>query len=585
MATDLIPSAFLARPLKIVVIGAGISGIQFAHDATASLSGLDLEIYDRNPGLGGTWYENRYPGCTCDVPSHTYQFNWAPNPSWSALYPPASEILKYLENVADKHNLRRFMAFNTECISARWDESNSKWEIVLRNVASNEQKLVSADVFVYAVGRLNNYKFPTLPGQDVFRGKQVHTANWPIDLNVKDKRIIVIGNGASAVQCVAALQPVASKIINIARGPTWILPHVFSEDGAVQRQYSTEQKKALQSCPTQYYDFCLTLQKKLAAGFPGLWKGTKPQARFTTLAQSFMESKIADPDLLNALLPEFEAGCRRFTPGAHYLDALQQPNAAYVQDSINKLTEDSLITESGNKYECDIIVYATGFEPYQPRFPVIGSAGRSLMAEWDKEGPCESYMAAMVAGFPNFFVFNPPICPVNGSAIPGIERASDYMMRVLHRLQTDRLRSVSVKAQAQTAFNQWVQSRMPHMVWSGPCNSWYKNAKGKVIVPWPGTVLHYYAATEIVRWEDFELNYENPDDKYGSFGNGVTADGFVPNKFPWLHPPPTVPQPERKAKLATKVLAAPSNVLFRVMSQVLRMLGGRTHSRERSAKA
>jgi cation diffusion facilitator CzcD-associated flavoprotein CzcO len=151
------------------------------------------------------------------VPSHTYQFNWAPNPSWSALYPPASEIHKYLENVADKHNLRRFMTFNTECTLAQWDESNSKWKVVLRNVASNEQKTISADVFVYAVGRLNNYKFPKLPGQDVFRGKQVHTANWPIDMSVKDKRIIVIGNGASAVQCVAALQPGKSQSSNAIR--------------------------------------------------------------------------------------------------------------------------------------------------------------------------------------------------------------------------------------------------------------------------------------------------------------------------------------------------------------------------------
>ncbi|CRL30896.1 Flavin-containing monooxygenase-like [Penicillium camemberti] len=544
METNLIPSAFLARPMKIVVIGAGISGIQFAHDTTKSLTSLDLEIYDRNPSLGGTWYENRYPGCTCDVPSQTYQFNWAPNQSRSSLYPPAPEIHKYLEDVADRHDLRRFMTFNTECILAEWDEESSKWEVVLRDMTSDKRKTVVADIFVYAVGRLNNYKIPQIAGQEIFQGEQVHTANWPVDMDVKGKRVVVIGNGASAVQCVAALQPVASKITNIARGPTWILPHMLSADGAVQRQYSTKDKQELQSCPMRYYDFCLSLEKQLAAGFPGLWKGTKSQTKFTSLALSFMESKIKSPNLLNALLPEFEAGCRRFTPGGHYLDALQKPNATYVQDSVSKLTENSLITESGEKYECDVLVYATGFEPYQPRFPVIGHNGRSLTADWDREGPCESYMAAMVAGFPNMFVFNPPICPVNGSAIPGIERASDYMTRILSRFQTDRLRSLSVREEAQAAFNKWVQSRMPHMVWSGPCNSWYKNRSGKVIVPWPGTVLHYYKATEIIRWEDFGLVYENPGDQFASFGNGVTADGFVPNRFPWLHPPSDFQKPE-----------------------------------------
>ncbi|KAJ5597825.1 hypothetical protein N7537_007909 [Penicillium hordei] len=518
---DLIPSAFVARPLKIVVIGAGISGIQFAHDATTSLSGIDLEIYDRNPSLGGTWYENRYPGCTCDLPSHTYQFNWAPNPSWSSLYPPAPEIHKYLEDVADRHNLRRFMTFNTKCILAQWNEYSSKWKVVLCNVVCGEEKTVFADVFVYAVGRLNNYKFPKIEGQKNFRGIQVHTANWPADMTVKDKRVIVVGNGASAIQCVAALQPVVSQIINIARGPTWILPHALAEDGTIQREYSTEQKQALQAYPMRYYDFCISLEQRLAASFMGLWRETNSQANFTLLAHLFMKSKITSPDLLDALLPEFEAG------------------SLYAR---------GLITESGADYECDILVYATGFEPYQPRFPVAGRAGRSLSEDWDREGPCESYMAAMVAEFPNFFVFNPPICPVNGSAIPGIERASDYMIRILSRLQTDKLRSVSVTQRAQRAFNQWVQSRMPHMVWSGPCKSWYKNDNGKVVVPWPGTVLHYYAATEIVRWEDFDLVYENPDEKYASFGNGVTIDGFVPNHFPWVHPPTDIQKPERNVE-------------------------------------
>lgn len=204
-----------------------ISGIQFAHDTTTSLSGVDLEIYDKNPSLGGTWYENRYPGyvlyscelgyqmgplmlghsCTCDVPSHTYQFNWAPNPSWSSLYPPAPEILKYLEDVVNRHNLRRFMTLNTQCVLAQWNEDSSKWKVVLCDVKSGEEKTVVADVFVYAVGRLNDYKFPKIAGQEKFRGIQVHTANWPAEITVNDKRVIVIGNGASAIQCVAALQP------------------------------------------------------------------------------------------------------------------------------------------------------------------------------------------------------------------------------------------------------------------------------------------------------------------------------------------------------------------------------------------
>lgn len=147
----------------------------------------------------------------------------------------------------------------------------------------------------------------------------------------------------------------------------------------------------------------MKLEKKLAAGFPGLWRGTAAKDEFTHKANTFMKSKIKDPSLLSALLPRFEPGCRRFTPGGHYLDALQRPNVEYVRDSVTTLTRDGLITGAGVKIDCDIIVWATGFEPYQPRFPILGRNGAHLTEKWDRRGPCESYMAAMVADFPNFF--------------------------------------------------------------------------------------------------------------------------------------------------------------------------------------
>ncbi|KAJ5121352.1 uncharacterized protein N7515_009313 [Penicillium bovifimosum] len=542
--TDLQPTAFVPRPLKVVVIGAGPS-LRFIEFLASRLPmiylvnfpGLILRFTKKNPDVGGTWYENRYPGCTCDVPSHTYQFSWAPNHNWSQLYPAAFEIYTYLRDTVNQHGLRKFMQFHWRCVSANWDESASKWTTVFGHTQCNEKKVVISDVLVYAVGRLNNYRIPVVEGQDRFQGRIVHTAAWPDDLVVEGARVVVIGNGASAVQCVAALQPVVSKLVNISRGPTWIVPHVLSEDGSVQKDYTAQERRSFQEDQKFYYTHRIGLEQKVATGFSGLWNGTSAQGRFTAMCKSFMESKVKDPALLNALLPDFQAGCRRFTPGQHYLAALQQPNAEYAQGCIGELTDSALITQSGKTYPCDVIVYATGFEPYQPRFPIIGRDGASLDDNWNRRGPCESYMAAMVAQFPNFFAFNPPICPVNGSAIPGIERAANYMIRVLDRLQTDNLSSVSVRIEAQQEFNKWVQSRMAEMVWSGQCSSWYKNDDGKVMVPWPGTLLHYYRATELIRWEDFDLRHRSATQPYGSFGNGLTEDGFVPEKFPWVNVP------------------------------------------------
>ncbi|KAL5361448.1 hypothetical protein BJX96DRAFT_165901 [Aspergillus floccosus] len=432
--TDIKPTAFLPRPLKVVVIGAG---------------------------------------CTCDVPSHTYQFSWNSNPKWSKLYAPASEIQQYLESTVEKHDLRRYIWLNWNCVSAQWEERTAHWTTVFEHTQSKEAQVVVSDVLIYAVGRLNNYRLPEVEGMRNFQGDIVHTACWPASLDVREKTVVVVGNGASAVH------------------------------------------------PGTYYGHRKSLEQKLAGGFRGLWKGTFAQAQFTAQARSFMESNIHDPALRDALIPDFEAGCRRFTPGAHYLRALQESNITYVRDKVVRLTQNSVITQTGKAYPCDIIVFATGFEPYRPRFPVMGRDGCSLEECWHPKGPCESYMASMVAGFPNFFASNPPICPVNGSAVPGIERAANYMVRVISRLQTDNLQSVCVKFEAQKRFNEWAQSRMPAMVWSGSCNSWYKNRDGKVIVPWPGTVLHYYAATRIGH-------------EYESFGNGITQDGFVPDEFPWV---------------------------------------------------
>ncbi|EXM13082.1 hypothetical protein FOTG_18446 [Fusarium oxysporum f. sp. vasinfectum 25433] len=247
-----------------------------------------------------------------------------------------------------------------------------------------------------------------------------------------------------------------------------------------------------------------------------------------------MINKIDDPQALKALLPtECKAGCRRFTPADKYMEVLNKSNVELISTPIKQVEGNAIITTEGERRTYDMIVCGTGFEPYAPRFPIKGRGTANLSDLWSMDGGYESYLAATVAGFPNFFVFNPPICPVNGSAYPGIERTSDYIIRVIDRLQKDRLRSVCIKQSAQDAFNRWVQSRMPEMVWAEPCSSWYKSNK-KVIVPWPGTILHYYAATEIVRWEDYDLKFDEDNQKFASFGNGITEEGFTPDSIPWL---------------------------------------------------
>ncbi|KAK7963574.1 monooxygenase [Apiospora saccharicola] len=495
----------------------------WSGDATHRLENVSITVYEKNDDIGGTWLENRYPG-------------WNPNPEWSQLYASAQEIHRYLTHTVDAFGLREYFRFGKECVGAEWDEASCEWLVSFRGVHDVDGRATTrlkCDVFVYAVGRLNNWKMPDITGLSEFQGPVLHTASWPRDIELGNKNVAVIGNGASAVQCIAGIHQLAKKVYNIVRSGTWLVPHVFSGNGEPQVDYSEEDAAQWNRDPESYADFRYGLERQLASSFAGLWLGASSEA-FTRAAAQHMGRKIQDAGVRAALVPDFPAGCRRFTPADRYLDALNQSRVALVKGTIAGATRDSLVMQDGASYPVDVIVCATGFDPYTPRFSVRGRAGLELQERWSDRGGYESYMAAAVAGFPNFFAFNPPICPVNGSAFPGIERTSDYIIRVITRLQTDNLKSIAVTQEAQSTFNKWVQGRMASMVWSGPCSSWYKTESGKVIVPWPGTMLHYYRATEVVRWEDFDLRFQDESMKYGSFGNGITSEGFAPKEIPWL---------------------------------------------------
>ncbi|RKL09120.1 hypothetical protein BFJ70_g16715 [Fusarium oxysporum] len=512
-----LPTAFVPKPIRIVVIGAGISGIQFLKDATTRLPNVNITVYDKNSQEGGTWAENRYPGCACDIPSHAYQYSWNPNPRWSRLYAEAPEILDYLKSTVTKFNLRRYIQFGTTCIGANWDEKNSEWNVTLqRNGTPKDEISVKCDVFIIAIGRLNNWKLPDIEGLDTFQGRTrgpsvilfVDQHGWFHMYSLAmEKRKSIVGTLSPTTQT-----------------PTTSNTRAVSHDSI--KKFETE--------PDSYLQFRLQIEKKLAYSFRGLWANSNAAEEFTQSAKQHMINKIDDPQALKALLPsEYKAGCRRFTPADKYMEAINKSNVELISTPIKQVEGNAIITTDGERRTYDMIVCGTGFDPYAPRFPIKGHGTANLSDLWSMDGGYESYLAATVAGFPNFFVFNPPICPVNGSAYPGIERTSDYIIRVIDRLQKDRLRSVCIKQSAQGAFNRWVQSRMPEMVWAEPCSSWYKSNK-KVIVPWPGTILHYYAATEIVRWEDYDLKFDEDEQKFASFGNGITVEGFTPDSIPWL---------------------------------------------------
>ncbi|PNP78593.1 hypothetical protein FNYG_08072 [Fusarium nygamai] len=350
-------TAFLKRKLKIVMLGAGHTDGK-----------CRLDVYEKNPELGGTWYENRYPGCACDVPAHTYQFSWAPNPRRSKFYAPAPEIRQYLNDVVDKHGMRKYMHFNHPAVSAQWQEKPSTWhaELETKDGFGNPITIIrECDVLVKGLGTLNKWKYPDIDGLSTFSGRLMHTANWDETVDLTDKRIAVIGNGASAAD-------------------------------------SAEDWERFEKDPDGYLEYRRRLEKTLAGGFEALWSGSIAQAELERTTLEHMTNMIHDPRLMEALLPKFEVGCRRFTPGDHYLNAIQQSNVSVISDHIVRVSEDGIVDETGTVTELDVIVCATGFDTsYEPRFPTTGRNGYSLSENWGKDKPTESYMGAVVAQFPN----------------------------------------------------------------------------------------------------------------------------------------------------------------------------------------
>ncbi|ENH66025.1 Putative sterigmatocystin biosynthesis monooxygenase stcW [Fusarium oxysporum f. sp. cubense race 1] len=349
---ELPATAFVPKPIRIVVIGAGISGIQFLKDATTRLPSVSITIYDKNSQEGGTWAENRYPGCACDIPSHAYQYSWNPNPRWSRLYAEADEILEYLKSTVTKFNLRRYMQFSTTCTGANWDDKNSEWNVTLPRNTIPDEISVKCDVFIIAMGRLNNWKLPEIEGLDTFQGRVIHTADWPQGLDHHGKDIAVIGNGASSTQCLASLQKDARSIGNFVRGPTWLVPHVFSRNGKAQVNYPQYLIKKFETEPDSYFEFRLQIEKKLACSFTGLWRNSNAAQEFIENAKQHMIKNISDPQDLEALVPtDYRAGCRRFTPADKYIEALNKSNVELISTQIKQVEGNAIITTDNQRHE------------------------------------------------------------------------------------------------------------------------------------------------------------------------------------------------------------------------------------------
>ncbi|KAL5620935.1 hypothetical protein FOBRF1_004181 [Fusarium oxysporum] len=411
--------AFKPRNIHIVCVGAGFSGLMLAYEAkyNESLQGfIDLTIYDKNHDVGGTWLVNRYPGVACDVPAHIYTFPFEPNPDWSSFYASGPEIWAYIKRTSDKYGLAENVRFQSKVTEAIWNEAAGKWN--LRVFQDGEEKEDECDILIDGSGFLNNWHWPDIPGLHDFKGEIVHTADWNPSINVAGKKVAVIGNGSSGVQVLPHLQKTAAQLTTYVRTPTWIFANYASEltkDGK-NFAFTEEEKKKFRENPASLWKFRKEIENSQDNFWNVFFKDTAAQKAALENAYNRMRERLGnDKELCEKLIPDYEYGCRRPTPGDGYLEALRQENTRVTFDPIVQITESGIQTIQDHT-DFDIIVCATGFDAsFRRSWTVQGRNGYQLHEAWG-ESP-EAYFGVATANMPNYFIFIGPNSPVGHGSL------------------------------------------------------------------------------------------------------------------------------------------------------------------------
>ncbi|KAF0637907.1 hypothetical protein FPSE5266_03749 [Fusarium pseudograminearum] len=517
------------RKLKVLCVGAGYAGLmlsyQYKHGDQPLDRFMDLKIYEKNADVGGTWLVNKYPGVACDVPAHIYTFPFEPNPSWSCFYASGPEIWRYIKKTSDKYELAKPVEFNSELVSSTWDDEAGKWRLEIRQQNGSALIKDEADILVNATGFLSKWNWPTIPGLDKFKGKLMHTADWDTSLDWSGKTVGIIGNGSSAVQLLPQMQRTAAKIVNLVRSPLWASSTFVAEFTPEGKNftYTDEEIQTFKDKPEKLLELRKGIESSMNKLFRVLVKDSPEQVAAFQLFKDKMEKGLNhDPYLCAKLVPTFEVGCRRLSPGDNYLEAIQKDNVTLEFDPIKEITESGITTLS-KSHEFDIIVCATGFEvSFRPGWKVIGKNGASLAEQW-KDAP-EAYLGVMAGNMPNYFTINGPNTPLaNGSLIAAMHSTVDYIARLIRKISTQDIKSIQVRQDALDDYNCYIQESLKRTVWTGNCRSWFKNGKvdGRVTAMYPGSVLHFQEMLQDFRTEDFDFEY-TAKNRFQFMGNGLT---------------------------------------------------------------
>ena len=484
--------------LDVVIIGAGFSGLGMAVRLQRE-GRRSWVLLEKGEGVGGTWRENRYPGCACDVPSHLYSFSFALNPAWSHHFSAQPEILAYMERVAADEQVLPHCRFGVEVGACAYDEKSATW-----TVSTTTGETWRARHLVLGVGGLHHPKYPEVANREVFAGPQLHSAQWDPTVELRGKRVALVGTGASAIQVLPELAKVAGEVTVFQRTPAWVVPRHDKPISRVMQWLYRVFPVLLVLNRARIYAL---LESRVGAftTHPKLlriaeWLGRRHIAR-----------QVNDVATREALTPKYAAGCKRILLSDDYYPSFNRENVKLEVGAVREVTPTGLVTVDGREVKCDVIAWCTGFEVAAPlaKLKVLGRGGRDLAHDAWKNG-VEAYRGTTVPGFPNLFMLVGPNTGLgHNSMVYMIESQLEFVMQHFDALDASGARAIEPREDATREYNEMIQARFPGSIWASGCASWYLDERGKNRTLFPGATFAFRSLTSKV--EPLHVKLEMPD--------------------------------------------------------------------------
>ena len=476
--------------MTIVIVGAGPAGLAMAMRLKAA-GYTDFTIVERSSGVGGTWHDNRYPGAGCDVPSHLYCFSFAPKPDWNHKFARQPEIEAYLKSCVEQFGLGPHLMLDTEVRGATY--TGGRWQI------DTSRGPLAADVLISGTGQLNRPRIPAFPGLASFTGTTFHSARWNHDFDLRGKRVVVIGNGASAAQFVPEIVDQVGHLTLLQRSPG----HVFPRK---DRAYRGFEKWLFRYVPGWRRFYRAWIYWLLESRFPALYQHSLMGRLVGWMMRRHLHKQVKDPALRAKLMPDYPVGCKRIVISDDFYPALQKPNVDLVTTPIERITVDGVRTTDGTTHAADAIIFATGFDTTTFLAPmrIVGASGVELAQAW--ASGAEAHRGVLVSGFPNLFILYGPNTNLGHSSILFmLECQVRYVLGCLAELQKRGAHQIEVKPDAMARSNAELQAALAKMTWAADCHNWYKTDGGKITNNWSGRTTAYWWATRKPDFGELEI--------------------------------------------------------------------------------